>query len=414
MTEPLLSIVIPTHNRGQYARHAIRSILDLPGDEIQLVVHDTSTRSDLADFVAAEVRDDRLIYVHCPTPLSMTENHNAALSLATGTYVCLIGDDDTILPEALDAVRMANAHKIEALAPLVVANYAWPDFKSRIFGKGHAARIYFRRRFGGIRVRESQSALNLALSNAAQGTEGLPKLYHGFVRREVLLRIKDKLGVFLLGSSPDVAAAIGIAVVTRKFVEIDYPLTLPGASGQSNTGRSAVNTHKGNLADDPQTAAFVKQGWPDDIPRFFSVETVWAHAALQMIEKLSPEKRDRYNFIRLSALCWLRHPDYREATRQTIARLRQKQGISLLAFYARFAKELEGYLLREGSRLAFRCLAPTPAGWRRHIDNVQTIAEAQMATASDLSSNGISFTCFWDKYKGNDAERLLHPKDSSV
>ena len=70
----LLSVVMPTHARARYAKHAIRSVLAVDSPELQLVVHDTSDDRALADDVAG-IRDPRLRYVHCHEPLSMTENH---------------------------------------------------------------------------------------------------------------------------------------------------------------------------------------------------------------------------------------------------------------------------------------------------------------------------------------------------
>lgn len=401
---PLLSVVMPTHNRGQYARHAIRSILDIVDRGLQLVVHDTSTGTDLADFVTSQVRDDRLIYVHHESPLSMTENHNAAMALATGRYVCLIGDDDTILPEALDAVRLAEWRGIEALTPTIVANYAWPDFVSRIFGKKHARRLYIRRKSGFIRICDSREAVAKALSLAAQGTTDLPKLYHGFVRRDVLLRIRDKAGAYFCGSSPDVAAAIAVGLMTSSYVEVDYPLTLPGASGQSNTGRSAMNRHESSLDTEPQTAVFAETGWPTDIPRFFSVETVWAHSALRTVEALCPEKRTDYDLARLAALCWLKHSAYRHETGAVVRLLRERSGKSGGQFAFAFLLKMLDSLRREGSRLAWRATVPTPAGRRRHIGGLDNIAAAQAAMIGDLAAHGESFAAFWARFEG---DRLL-------
>ncbi|MHC5879375.1 hypothetical protein ACYT69_10660, partial [Streptococcus pyogenes] len=64
---------------------------------------------------------------------------------------------------------------------------------------------------------------------------------------------------------------------------VDLPFTMPGASGGSNTGRSAVNKHKGDLSKDAHMRPFKDLQWPAVLPRFFSVETVWAHAAWETL-----------------------------------------------------------------------------------------------------------------------------------
>jgi hypothetical protein len=120
-------------------------------------------------------------------------------------------------------------------------------------------------------------------AGAAQGTDGLPKLYHGLVRRDLLEELKRRSGQYVHGSSPDMSAAVALSLVCPEFVSINYPLTVPGGSGGSNTGRSAMNQHRGRMGEDSQTKAFVNQGWSLGVPRYFAVETVWAHAALDTL-----------------------------------------------------------------------------------------------------------------------------------
>ena len=298
----LLSVVIPTHNRARYAIHAIASLLAIPSSELEIVVSDTSTDGELSAQLTARtsqfLNDPRLKYVRPVGTLDMTGNHNAAIEAATGEYVCLIGDDDTITTDALLAAAWAKDRGIEVIAPNVVANYVWPDFRSRLMGAGHASRLYFAKRFGGAVIHDSAVALASALRNAAQGTDGLPKIYHGIVKRAVLERIRELSGAYFHGSSPDVSGAIGLALCSKSFVVVDYPLTIPGASGGSNTGRSAMNTHKGKLSQESQTKGFEAGGWSQGVPRFFSVETVWAHAALETIRRIAPHQVAAFNFAR--------------------------------------------------------------------------------------------------------------------
>jgi len=381
---PLLTVVIPTHNRALYAKSAIQSILSIKSELLQLVVHDTSESNDLEQFAAGLVDDHRFKYIHCPQRLTMTENHNAAMHAAEGRYVCLIGDDDTIMPEAMEAVAWASKKNIDALTPTVVANYAWPDFKSRVFGMSHAGRIYIKKKFGGIVQRSTKESLKRSLNNAAQGTDGLPKIYHGFVRRSAMEEIRARSGAFFHGSSPDVSGAIGLALSLSSFVEIDYPLTLPGASGKSNTGRSAVNTHKGALAKDAQTAKFASSGWPDEIPRFFSVETVWAHAAIETARRLDASVLHDFNFIRLYGICWLRHKEFRQNTLEAFNNCQWSKWQHVERAKVALFRTILCLATATIVRLAERATVPTAAGRRNYIPRINTIADAQSALASYL------------------------------
>ncbi len=380
MSEPLLSIVMPTHNRCEYAISAVNSILSLPETALQLVVTDTSDGDDLARRLDGSI-DKRLVYRRIDEPLSMTENHNAAMALATGRYLCLIGDDDTVTTEIMAAVRWAEANNVTALSPLVAANYAWPDFRSRYLGKAHAGRVYLRRDFGAVSRHNGRRNLVRALNRAALGTEGLPKIYHGIVRRDIMTQIKERSGAYFHGSSPDVSGAVAVAALCGDYVEIDYPITLPGASGKSNTGRSAMKTHKGTLAGDAHTSRFRNLRWPELIPAFASVETVWAQAVHTTLEQLEPALLEEYNYPVVYAACALKHRDYWSATRAALDEYCRTRRLSSVACYGRFSMEFCRYAAASLVRLARRASKPTAAGGRDFIPAVSDIAAAQVELA---------------------------------
>lgn len=135
MSSPLLSVTIPTHNRARYAISAIKSILAISDSRLEVVVSDTSSDGELAEYIEKKkdvwTTDPRLIYFRPEDKLDMTGNHNAVLGKANGDYICLIGDDDTITEDAIRAAEWAKEKCVDLIAPNVVANYVWPDFRSR-------------------------------------------------------------------------------------------------------------------------------------------------------------------------------------------------------------------------------------------------------------------------------------------
>lgn len=386
MLIPILTVVMPTHNRASYAISAINSILSFPDPDIELVVTDTSDNYQLRDAVSS-IQDNRLNYSHIDSPLSMTENYNLAMTKATGVYVCLIGDDDTITADAISVSRWANVHKIGVVSPLVVANYAWPDFKSRFFGNAHAGRLYIKKKFGDFKWCDSKVNLKKSLKKGALGTEGLPKVYHSIVSKNLMNMIKDKSGDFFHGVSPDVSGAVGLALVCDKYLEIDYPLTLPGAAGNSNSGRSAMNTHKGSLAEDSHTKRFKNLKWPNLLPQFTSVETVWAQAAYSTLKSLDADLLKEYNFLKLYAVCYLRHWDKRTHIDQSLAVYKNERNLSRLSIYMsiffEISKEIVTLIFRYGKRL----LTPTAAGGRGFVGNIQDIHEAQLKLEHHVENN---------------------------
>jgi hypothetical protein len=377
---PTLSVAVPTHNRARYAIHAILSLLSIDADDLEVVVTDTSTTPDLHELLhgphRALLADRRLRYVQPAERLDMTGNHNAALALTTGDYVCLIGDDDTISKEALSAARWARQRGIDVIAPNVMANYVWPDFESRHFGMRHARRMYLARNMGAMQTVDSRDALATALAHGAQGTDGLPKIYHGLVRRSLLDEIKQRAGAYFHGSSPDVSGAIGLASVSSTFLVVDYPLTVPGASGGSNTGRSAMNKHKGKLSAEAQTMAFGNKGWSAGVPRFFSVETVWAHAAIETLARLEPSRIAQFNFVHLIAACRALHGEYRDEIEAAAVEAGAIVGMSAQTFWHAVRRATHRFNAQRALLTAIRLRVPTPAGGRDFVDALDNVAEA--------------------------------------
>lgn len=391
----LLSVVIPTHNRARYAIYAIRSILAIDSPDLELVISDTSTDGELEALVRdgenAPSADPRFKY-HRPTErLDMTGNHNFAVAAAQGEYICLIGDDDTITEELLQAAQWAHEQNIDVIAPNVVSNYVWPDFKSRHFGYGHAARLYVPREVGKLSFHACTDSLALALENAAQGTDGLPKIYHGLVRKSTMDKLRELTGNYFHGSSPDVAGAVGLTLCTDRYVVVDYPLTIPGASGGSNTGRSAMNKHKGKLSQESQTKAFENAGWSEGVPRFFSVETVWAHAALETLAKADAALVRQFNFARLIGVCSVLHKDFAAEIAAAVPRAVEIMGISRADFDSRVAAVARQFRRQRLWHLLRRALRPTAAGGRAHIDKIMTVADAPAALRQHMAQHGWSW-----------------------
>ena len=262
----VLSVVVPTHNRSDYAMACIEAVLRFDDEpELQLVVTDTSTDRRLFDRLHdgsnSFLDDRRFKYVKIDEASSLTKNHNDALALADGSYVCVIGDDDCITSAAIAAARWAIARDVPVVSQTVAATYAWPDFRSRLARAGHAARLYVPRGVGHARWRSGTHDLDSALQGAFQGTDGMPRCYHGIVRRDLLEQIKSRTGAYFHGSSPDMSGAVSLACLVERYCEVDIPLTIAGVSGGSNSGRSAMNTHKGELSAETQTSDFQAHGW---------------------------------------------------------------------------------------------------------------------------------------------------------
>jgi len=98
---PLVSVVIPTHNRAHYVTQAIDSVLAQTYANYEIIVVDDGSTDDTRHVLRAY--GDRLRYIY-------QENHNRgpaaalnrAVSEARGKYIALLDDDDMWLPSKLE------------------------------------------------------------------------------------------------------------------------------------------------------------------------------------------------------------------------------------------------------------------------------------------------------------------------
>lgn len=96
--KPTFSIVIPTYNNLKLFRRALASALQQQGVEMEVIVTDDSSTSDIADYMAS-LDDRRLRYCHNRLGLGAVRNWNHGLSMATGQYVILMHHDEAMTGE---------------------------------------------------------------------------------------------------------------------------------------------------------------------------------------------------------------------------------------------------------------------------------------------------------------------------
>lgn len=376
--EPILSIAIPTFNRSDYMVHCLESLLHINGN-LEIVVSDSSSDLKLKKLLEGVyghiLSDSRVKYFYTEESLDMTANLNRALEFCSGHYVIFLGDDDTLVPEVLQYLEIFKALKIDLISPDVVVNYAWPDFETKYFKSGHKSNLYSDYGTPYIKVFDTSTAYYDSLNNCFQGTEGLPKLYHGFVARELLLKIKRETGNFLHGSTPDMSAAIGLCFVADHFVRCNFPLTIPGASGMSNTGRAARNQHVGNLEDEAQTSGISRRSWIVGMPRFFSVEVVWAQSGFETASKFNNNRLADFPFGRLIALCVVNHSNRLSLCISAFKELeRNKHHVS----FFEIGRDVGRFFYKKLIRLLKRLRNPSASNGRDHIKNVLNIHEAML------------------------------------
>jgi hypothetical protein len=389
--QPLLSVVVPTKNRMKYVLHTIASILSIEDQEMELLICDNSDSDELKIWISMNVSDSRLRYRYISDPLSMTDNYNAAMGMATGYYVCTIGDDDAVSPEIMSAARWARSKGIDALSSQSNSGlvYFWPDFFSKTRGAGLAGKLYIESFTGATRKIDVEAELVKCISNAGQGSLGLPRVYHGIVRRDCLVQLFLASGTYFKGVSPDVYGAISVSAFLQNAWTIDYPLTISGNSGGSNAGRAAKGTHKGSLEEDPHMKPYRNLNWPIGVPEFFCVESVWGSASIEALNTLG--RRDLlslYDYALLHSMCVIRHPDYLKQTLKSFNNLLAIQHANVPKAYLRLARGMAIVAYRFGRRVLARVFPKKFKLPRKEISDLENINQAGQWVSKVLNKRG--------------------------
>lgn len=93
MTEPLISVILPTWNRAALVREAIESVLAQTFPDWELIVVDDGSADASLEYLRSltDARVQVIAREHCGNPATL---RNAALDRARGTYVAFLDSDD--------------------------------------------------------------------------------------------------------------------------------------------------------------------------------------------------------------------------------------------------------------------------------------------------------------------------------
>ncbi|KST69934.1 glycosyltransferase family 2 protein [Mastigocoleus testarum] len=104
MGNPLISIIIPTHNRQHLVPHAVKSALEQTIEDLEVIVIDDASEPpvDLAD-------DPRLRVIRKSENNGIAAVRNAGALAARGRWITYLDDDDRLLPYMAAACLKAIA-----------------------------------------------------------------------------------------------------------------------------------------------------------------------------------------------------------------------------------------------------------------------------------------------------------------
>lgn len=328
--KPLLSIAIATKNRESFCIEAIKSILSLNEDSVEITIADNSDTDKVKQFVE-ELNHPNIKYIYDNGNVSSIENFNRAVGLTTGEYVMLIGDDDTILPKAIEIANWAKQNDVDSICSVNYLAYYWPN----VLDKFPLGGMVVPASTGKITQTDIRKNIKDLVKNGLQLylLYPLPKTYHGIVKKSLMNEVKAKTGHFYGGLSPDIYSSVAISCLAKNHYTIDEPLSVAGVCATSTTADNFTGKHSGSLEGIPHLRHRPNYQFSNRIPLYYSVNTIWAESGIKALEELGEkELLEKFDMYRLMAQAKIHNDKY-------IAELIEKKHIELLNFHNISIKE---------------------------------------------------------------------------
>ncbi len=243
---PPVTVIVPTRNRADTLPYALRTCLTQDYDRLTILVSDNFSEDETAD-VISQFSDKRIRRLRTDRRLGMSQHWEFALAHVDDGYVLYLGDDDALLPNAIqDVVRLLAETDCEAIA-WREAKYNWPNTGGP---RENQLRIPLRTRQV---IRDARQALQQVLA-FKEPYEILPSPYWGVLHRNVFRRATGPSGRFFASRIPDVYSAVASAMVLERYVLSDRPYRIGGISRHS-TGTSFMSG--GASSKDSPSAVFL-------------------------------------------------------------------------------------------------------------------------------------------------------------
>jgi len=232
MSAPYFSIAIPTKNRPDRLRQAIRSVLEQSFPDFELIVCDNSDPQEQVKTAAVvgEFNDRRIVYAQTNGRLSMPDNWEHAMSLPRGEYVGILTDRSVYHPHTLE-----RAHR--EIGSTGVPLVGW---FGEHYGRGPSGRDFRRRSSSGRAWQvESRRLLEYFLQgHPKHASKRLPKLMSAICKRSVIDEVRgSRLGRICPPVAPDYTSGYLMLAHTDRVVLVDEALFVSCGSGNGTSFR---------------------------------------------------------------------------------------------------------------------------------------------------------------------------------
>ena len=183
-TRQKYSVIIPTRERADTLYHTLRTMVEQSYDNLEIIVSDNCSQDNTQEVVKS-FSDPRLKYLNTGKRVSMSENFEFGLSHVNEGFVMFIGDDDGLLPGAIERVNTIVEETGMRAVTSGIAQYVWPNHPSDKLRNTMSWSIR-----NGVEIRDSSEWMKKVLSFKTLYTFDLPGMYGGFVHIDVVSSMK--------------------------------------------------------------------------------------------------------------------------------------------------------------------------------------------------------------------------------
>lgn len=264
------TVIIPTRERSDVLRYCLDTVSAQKYDQLTIIVSDNFSQDNTRQVVES-FHDARIKYINTGKRLSMSHNYEFALRHVTDGWVTVVGDDDGLLPGALNTVADVIARTGCQAVMSDVCRYNWPGTHDN----EDCLVVPLRQ---GIEIRSARTWLGKVLRGET-GYMDLPFLYTGgFVDVQVVNKARSSQGEFYRSLNPDLYSAVAFASLLDNYVMLKEPVAVAGLSAHS-TGASAIGANKNKesankfLSEEniPFDARLLNKDWPRYIPQSMAI-----------------------------------------------------------------------------------------------------------------------------------------------
>ena len=322
---------------------SVKSILLDIDNDCEIVIQDNSSDNSLGNQMS-NLRDYRIKYFHTSTPLSFIDNFEEGLNNTKGKFFCLLGDDDCTTKDILEVVNWMDSNSIESVSSNRVTNFIWPNDD---ITQGLLTIPLYN---GQKRLVDTNANLKSFLKNGLVNYQifDLPRAYHGIILKSKMDEIKSIAGRYFGGLTPDIYSTIALSCVIKSHYIINFPFSIAGACPESATAKAPLGGHAGRIEDAPHLKNRGDYLWEKKVPKYYSVDTIWAETSIKAIKDLKLDTLlSNINYYKLYVYSYFHNRKFiKEIALDETLKMRRKLNTAKFIFFFNIMLALLGVFIR--------------------------------------------------------------------